>query len=321
MNKIIVFLLLTISVFPQFDFGGVGRSFNKGTAGFWLKDTTANFLLGTATGGDSALTGLIYQGGNGSLRLGGTTGLFWDNTNKRLGIGTTSPTSAFTVTGAINVLSGAMVGAVTSGTVGGLTTMRVGPIGPNNLDFITTSTSRLFVKSTGEIGIGTTAPASKFHVIGDIAYKVGGADWGITDSAIIITHTSGNPQINFYASDGDLATISINTKDSLLFSGAVGYVFDKYVSVGDSLLVAGTKVTVPDYVFDDAYNQPSIDEVESFYTKNKHLPTMLSANDIKEQGHINLVDMQMRLLETIEIQAKHISELNKRIKDLEGKIK
>lgn len=48
-----------------------------------------------------------------------------------------------------------------------------------------------------------------------------------TDSALGITIASGLPQINFYATDGDVQTITNNTSDQLVFSGAVGgYSFD-----------------------------------------------------------------------------------------------
>lgn len=55
--------------------------------------------LGAATPAGSS--GYV-QFSNGSA-FGADSGLFWDNTNKRLGIGTTSPTNALDVTGAIRV--------------------------------------------------------------------------------------------------------------------------------------------------------------------------------------------------------------------------
>lgn len=89
-----------------------------------------------------------------------------------------------------------------------------------------------------------------------------------------------------------------------------------FLSVGDSILVGGAKLTVPDYVFENSYKQNSISEMRDFYLTNKHLPTMPSAREVKSKA-INVMDYSMKLLETIEVQAKYISDLELRILALE----
>ncbi|MEM5810918.1 MAG: DUF2341 domain-containing protein [Candidatus Aenigmatarchaeota archaeon] len=76
--------------------------------------------------------------------ISGDNNLFWDNTNKRLGIGTTSPQSLLHVVGTGNLLN-----------------------------VSTATTSLLFVNGTsGNVGIGTTTPGAKLDVVGDV--KIGG---------------------------------------------------------------------------------------------------------------------------------------------------
>lgn len=54
-----------------------------------------------------------------------------------------------------------------------------------------------------------------------------------------------------------------------------------------------------DYVFHDNYNLPKLNEVEKFISINKHLPSIPSEADIKENG-INLGEMDALLLKKIE---------------------
>jgi hypothetical protein len=55
----------------------------------------------------------------------------------------------------------------------------------------------------------------------------------------------------------------------------------------------------PDYVFDSSYALRSLSEVEKFIAKNKHLPDMLSAKEVEENG-ISIGDAQALLLKKIE---------------------
>ena len=85
-----------------------------------------------------------------------------------------------------------------------------------------------------------------------------------------------------------------------------------------AMLVAGQYMTVPDYVFEDSYKQNSITEMRDFYLTNKHLPTMPSGKEVNSKA-IDIMQYSMKLLETLEVQAKYISELELRISALEKK--
>ena len=106
------------------------------------------------------------------------------------------------------------------------------------------------------------------------------------------------------------------------FSGTLTTGGDITVTSGDLVLQDG-KVTVrnwsieaPDYVFDTAYKSASIEEVADFIKKNRHLPEIPSASEMKNTG-IDLTEMNLRLLKKVEELTLWSIEQEKRIKQLE----
>ncbi|GBD34730.1 Anti-sigma-I factor RsgI3 [bacterium HR35] len=103
-------------------------------------------------------TGSLGIGGSGSAgqvafwtgasTISGDNNLFWDNTNKRLGIGTTTPTTTLHVAG--NVKADTFLGTINAANVSS------GQFGANtgggNYSF------------PGNVGIGTTTPEQKVHI-------------------------------------------------------------------------------------------------------------------------------------------------------------
>jgi len=54
-----------------------------------------------------------------------------------------------------------------------------------------------------------------------------------------------------------------------------------------------------DFVFENTYKLPTLEEVEQFITENKHLPEIASAKEMEENG-IHLAEMNIKLLQKIE---------------------
>ncbi len=65
------------------------------------------------------------------------------------------------------------------------------------------------------------------------------------------------------------------------------------------LSVGGTTLNVPDYVFEDNYQLMPLADLKAYVEKNKHLPKVASAQDIK-RGGLKMGQSQMALLEKIE---------------------
>jgi hypothetical protein len=92
-----------------------------------------------------------------------------------VGIGTTSPTAKLHVADTNSVfIGGSGLGA--GANIYGDTTTYYGTTGNNSVAFFSDNTERVRISNTGNVGIGTTSPASKLYVVGDqIVVSVGAA--------------------------------------------------------------------------------------------------------------------------------------------------
>ena len=179
--------------------------------------------------GELSLSGLtqgsILFAGSGGLLSQDNSNLFWDNVNKRLGIGTTSPNSKLSVVGGKlyverTGIAGAVVLNRTDASAGSLVAADVG-VGftfDNNYDFkilpqsrsdvlsgiMSTSDAPFTFTKTGELGIGTTSPNSKLQVAGSVAFQrtAVSADYTTAGDTIIgVTDTSASRTITLASAD------------------------------------------------------------------------------------------------------------------------
>lgn len=101
---------------------------------------------------------------------------------------------------------------------------------------------------------------------------------------------------------------------------AVGY----KVSVDGKIICEELKVQTnsawPDYVFEKNYNLPSLEVLEASVLRNKHLPGIPSALQVKNDNGIEVGDMQKKLLEKIEELYLYVFEINKENKALKIEI-
>jgi hypothetical protein len=75
-----------------------------------------------------------------------------------------------------------------------------------------------------------------------------------------------------------------------------------------------------DYVFDKKYKLMSVDDLDKFVKKNKHLPNIPTADDVKNDG-IDLGDMDAKILAKIEELSLYIIDQQKQIDELKKKIR
>lgn len=118
----------------------------------------------------SSLTaGSIPFAGTGGLLSQDNANLFWDNTNKGLGIGTTNIDRPLVIQG----VSGASAVIRFTDTTNPKS-WHIGTLSDN--DFTITETSvadRIIVKAGGNVGIGTTEPTSILHIAGTLSNDFG----------------------------------------------------------------------------------------------------------------------------------------------------
>jgi hypothetical protein len=74
-------------------------------------------------------------------------------------------------------------------------------------------------------------------------------------------------------------------------------------------------VAGPDYVFEEDYKLPSLQEVAAYVKKNKHLPDVPAAKEMEANG-VNLGEMNMLLLKKIEELTLYVIELKKEVESL-----
>ena len=144
-----------------------------GTASFAVNASTASFVPGYISGSGTSGQVSFFNGTNSQT---GDNGLFWDNTNKRLGVGTNVPANTLHIKNLIadpvvvegqfgsSILKGHVIGFSRNSanylyatTVGGdlRFTVNGNPIGSPSVIFDT----------NGNVGIGTTSPGASLDIL------------------------------------------------------------------------------------------------------------------------------------------------------------
>lgn len=95
------------------------------------------------------------------------------------------------------------------------------------------------------------------------------------------------------------------------------------LAVGGEIIAEEVNVLLqadwPDYVFEESYDLQSLEDTEEYLYKNKHLPNVPSAQEVKEKG-LNLGQMNATLLRQIEELTLHLINQNKQIEALRGRV-
>jgi hypothetical protein len=111
---------------------------------------------------------------------------------------------------------------------------------------------------------------------------------------------------------------TVTNEGNLYSLGHVG--IGTYDTKGYKLAIAGNMIAESvkvqlqgswaDYVFDEGYKLPKLNDIESFVKEHKHLPEIPSAAQVKSEG-IDLGQMNEKLLKKIEELTLHLIEQNK----------
>ncbi|SHN30283.1 hypothetical protein [Mucilaginibacter sp. OK098] len=215
------------------------------------------------------------------------------------------------------------------------------------LNFLSNDIQRMVIDNSGNVGIGTTSPASKLAVATTSANNS-------IDQTIAIIQSSGLAAFGGYVGQ---RVASSNTRQGLIVSGSASLTLQAQaynmdfimgavtptddtnlrmrilangnVGIGTSapdqlLTVNGTihskSVVVdanifPDYVFTPTYRLPSLTEVKAYIAQNHHLPDMPSAAEVEKNG-LNLGEMNKVLVQKVEELTLYLIQQNKQVAEL-----
>ncbi|MXV50378.1 hypothetical protein GS399_05285 [Pedobacter sp. HMF7647] len=203
----------------------------------------------------------------------------------------------------------------------------------------------LFITRSGNLGLATQAPGSKFTIrgissglsfepgdghdyFGTISFNreaVGGAIFDPNGSAFQINNGGTDKNLHFQVYNGVGAQID---PDALVISGVNGNVGIGERNPLNKLDVKGTihsqvvRVDMTgwsDDVFAEDYERRKLADVERYIHENGHLPEIPSEAEVKDKG-IDLGDMNARLLKKIEELTLYVIELEKDLSRLKNSV-
>jgi hypothetical protein len=190
-------------------------------------------------------------------------------------------------------------------------------------------TDSLFIAANNDIGIGTASPSASLHVRRtNNTAQILVQDTGTASQDLLVLQNAGPARFALNNTAGSLWRFN-SASDGLRVardgSATVALTLDnaENLTIQGDIMSNGTTV-VPDYVFEPDYQLMPIDELAAFIEREKHLPNVPSAKEVKETGGVNMTEMQMKLLEKVEEltlytleQEKTINELQERLAALE----
>ncbi|XOV68615.1 MAG: hypothetical protein ACFHU9_05430 [Fluviicola sp.] len=191
------------------------------------------------------------------------------------------------------------------------------------------------------VGVGTETPRVNLDVLGTTYSR------GIALSANPLDMSGARLKIEGYTPTDATNLISVSNSTSDLFElsnqgflNLNGHIeintdvttplivrnsTEKILQLNDdgTLRSRAVKVNVyqwPDYVFEPSYKLADLKQVEEYIEENGHLPNVPSAEELTEEG-LDLYEMNKILMEKVEELTLYVIEQNKKIEELEEKLR
>ncbi len=289
----------------------IGAEWNNASVGFYSNAmgyaTTASGSSSTAIGSSTIASGLASTAMGGSTTASGRY-------STSMGLGTKSKNYCGITIGIYN--DSTNLGSATS--IDGFN--RLFQIGNGTSN--TSRSNAMTVIHSGYIGIGTTSPEQILDVADRIRLRSGPQGtaglWLSKPDNSNVAGFIGTYSDNYIGMYGNGAGWGLFMNIS---NGNVGIGTDNptyKLAVNGSIRSKEIRVESgwADFVFEKNYKLLSLNEVESFIIKNKRLPGIPSAKEIREDG-LALGELQTKMMQKIEELTLYLIEANKKIELLE----
>ncbi|WP_299464211.1 hypothetical protein [uncultured Microscilla sp.] len=273
------------------------------------------------------------------FRLHNNTQLHVDS---KVGIGTTAPTEKLQVEGRMR-LGGTNAGIWYET---GTTDWFVGRGGTGHKDDFRFyhGGDKMILTNDGKLGIGTSSPAGKLHVNGNIRTQ-NGTDWSVFQTnenskyseirfgddsddrfRIYFDHnTDPDREVASFLANGNVG-IGINAPQAKLHvNGASKFTgkltgtsadFSGHLKANQIILNIGS---FPDYVFAPQYTLMPLEQLEAYIQKHHHLPKVPAATQIIKEG-MDVGQINVLLMEKVEELTLHTIAQHKQIKTQQQQI-
>ncbi|UWX59239.1 cell wall anchor protein [Chryseobacterium oranimense] len=129
-----------------------------------------------------------------------------------------------------------------------------------------------------------------------------------------IFHTPDDTRRTLHIAPRNTANTDWDWQKSFVINGANGNALLNGKFEAKEVKVTATPTA--DFVFDEDYKLPQLDEVEKHIKEKKHLPEIASAAQMEKEG-VNIGEFQIKLLQKIEELTLYTIEQNKQLKKLQ----
>lgn len=163
--------------------------------------------------------------------------------------------------------------------------------------------------NNGYVGIGTAVPESKLDVNGDARFL----DFVSGGSNSWIFHSPDDGRKTLHIAPRTAGNNDWDWGKSFVINGESGNasLYGKFEAKEIKVTLSPTA----DFVFDENYNLPKLEDIEKHIKEKKHLPEIASAKVMEKEG-VNIGEFQIKLLQKIEELTLYSIEQNKQIKEL-----
>ena len=168
----------------------------------------------------------------------------------------------------------------------------------------------LYVEGTS-VGIQDANPSTTLHIRETDSAKA-------NRTIVRISGSDFYPQFEYEnEATGKKWRLGVNSSNQFVFNETADLgVAEMLITPDGHVFVNGTQVH-PDYVFAPSYKLMPLEQLNSYIKENRHLPEVVTAEQRKKQGGIDLSSFPAELLKKVEELTLYTIQQDQQIKDLQ----